>query len=77
MILADPKVVILDEATSALDTATETKLHQALKEFLSHKTTLIIAHRLSTIKQAERVLIFEEGQLVELNSYEQLFFEKN
>lgn len=77
MILADPKVVILDEATSALDTATETKLHQALTEFLSHKTTLIIAHRLSTIKQAERVLIFEEGQLVELNSYEQLFFEKN
>lgn len=75
MIIADPKIVILDEATSALDTATETKLHQALKEFLSNKTTLIIAHRLSTIKQAERILVFEEGQLVELSAYEQLFFE--
>jgi len=77
MILANPKIVILDEATSALDTPTETKLHEALQAFLKDKTTIIIAHRLTTIKQAERILVFEEGQLVELSTYEQLFFEKN
>lgn len=65
MILAAPKVVILDEATSALDTETERHLHQALAEFLSGRTTLIIAHRLSAVRQADRILVFENGQVVE------------
>lgn len=65
MVLAEPKVVILDEATSALDSATEHDLHQALAGFLRGRTTLIIAHRLSAVKQADRILVFENGRLVE------------
>ncbi|CRL51267.1 MULTISPECIES: ABC transporter ATP-binding protein [Pseudomonas] len=72
MILAEPKVVILDEATSALDAATEYNLHQALSRFLSHRTTLIIAHRLSAVKQADRVLVFDGGQIAEDGDHQQL-----
>lgn len=65
MVLSQPKVVILDEATSALDTETERELHAALSEFLQGRTTLIIAHRLSAVRQADRILVFENGQVVE------------
>lgn len=65
MIISDPKVVILDEATSSLDTATEKKLHIALKEFLENRTTIIIAHRLSAVKQADKVYVFEDGHIIE------------
>ncbi len=72
MILRDPKVVILDEATSALDNETEAKLHAAMSEFLKSRTTLIIAHRLSAVKQADRALVFEDGQIAEDGSHEEL-----
>nr|WP_256357065.1 ABC transporter ATP-binding protein [Pseudomonas sp. PDM26] len=72
MVLAEPKVVILDEATSALDAATEYNLHQALARFLSNRTTLIIAHRLSAVKQADRVLVFDGGQIAEDGDHQQL-----
>lgn len=72
MVLADPRVVILDEATSALDAATEYNLHQALARFLSGRTTLIIAHRLSAVKQADRVLVFDAGQIAEDGDHQQL-----
>lgn len=75
MILANPKVVILDEATSALDTETERKLHIALNEFLKDKTTIIIAHRLSAVKQADRVFVFEQGQIIEQGHHESLLRE--
>ncbi|WP_296802332.1 ABC transporter ATP-binding protein [Thiolapillus sp.] len=75
MILRKPKVVILDEATSALDTDTETRLHQRLAEFLQKRTTLIIAHRLSAVKQADRVLVFEDGRIVEQGSHAELIEE--
>lgn len=65
MLLTDPKVVILDEATSALDTTTEHRLHEALENFLEGRTTIIVAHRLSAVQQAERVLVFEDGRIVE------------
>ncbi len=65
MIVANPRIVILDEATSALDTTTERQLHQALAGFLAGRTTLIIAHRLSAVKQADRILVFENGRVVE------------
>lgn len=65
MIVANPRIVILDEATSALDTDTERHLHQALRTFLAGRTTLIIAHRLSAVKQADRILVFENGRVVE------------
>jgi ATP-binding cassette subfamily C protein len=75
MVLAEPKVVILDEATSALDAATEYNLHQAMARFLSNRTTLIIAHRLSAVKQADRVLVFDGGQIAEDGDHQQLIAE--
>ncbi|MDD2759941.1 MAG: ABC transporter ATP-binding protein, partial [Methylomonas sp.] len=72
MIVSRPSVVILDEATSALDSETEYKLHQALNEFLSGRTTIIIAHRLSAVKQADHVYVFEEGRICEQGRHETL-----
>ncbi len=72
MILARPRLVILDEATSALDAQTERHLHQALAGFLRGRTTLIIAHRLSAVRQADRILVFENGRVVEEGSHEAL-----
>jgi ATP-binding cassette subfamily C protein len=72
MILSDPKVVILDEATSALDTETEAKLHDAMHAFLQNRTTLIIAHRLSAVRQADRVLVFDAGQIIDEGRHDEL-----
>ncbi len=69
MILAQPSVVILDEATSALDSDTERRLHEALASFLKQRTTLIIAHRLSAVRQADRILVFENGRVVEAGDH--------
>jgi len=72
MILADPKVVILDEATSSLDTETEARLHEAMHSFLQQRTTLIIAHRLSAVKQADRVLVFDAGMIIDEGHHDEL-----
>jgi ATP-binding cassette subfamily C protein len=72
MVAADPKIVILDEATSALDTETERHLHEAMHAFLAGRTTLIIAHRLSAVRQADRILVFENGHVVEEGAHEEL-----
>ena len=72
MVLSDPAVVILDEATSALDTQTEHALHRAMTEFLHGRTTVIVAHRLSAVKQADRVYVFEDGQVIEQGSHAEL-----
>jgi ATP-binding cassette subfamily C protein len=72
VVLGQPKVVILDEATSALDSKTEHDLHAALADFLCHRTTLIIAHRLSAVRQADRILVFENGRIVEEGVHESL-----
>lgn len=72
MILQDPKVVIMDEATSALDMETERRLYQDLAPFFEGRTTLIVAHRLSSIRQADRILVFEDGHIIESGSHEEL-----
>jgi len=72
MILADPKVVILDEATSSLDTETEARLHEAMHAFLQNRTTLIIAHRLSAVRQADRVLVFDSGKIIDEGNHQEL-----
>lgn len=72
MILQDPKVVIMDEATSALDMQTERQLYQDLAPFLEGRTTLIVAHRLSSIRQADRIMVFEDGQIIESGSHDEL-----
>ncbi|VAW55680.1 Efflux ABC transporter, permease/ATP-binding protein [hydrothermal vent metagenome] len=72
MILADPKIVVLDEATSSLDTETEALLHEAMHAFLQNRTTLIIAHRLSAVKQADRVLVFDAGKIIDEGHHQEL-----
>ena len=72
MLLTDPKVIILDEATSALDTETEARLHAALRVHLAGRTLIIVAHRLSAVRQADRVYVFEDGQIAEEGRHTEL-----
>jgi glucan exporter ATP-binding protein len=71
-LLKNPPVLILDEATSALDAATERKLQAALDEVMKGRTTFVIAHRLATIRNANRILVFDQGRIVETGSFEEL-----
>ncbi len=71
-LLKDPPVLILDEATSALDAATEARVQKALKALMAGRTTFIIAHRLSTVRDADEILVFEGGQIVERGNFEAL-----
>ncbi|TFV94330.1 ABC transporter ATP-binding protein [Algoriphagus kandeliae] len=71
-ILADPKILILDEATSNLDTESETLIQASLKELMKGRTTFVIAHRLSTIRQADQILVIEQGRIVERGKHEDL-----
>jgi ATP-binding cassette, subfamily B, beta-glucan exporter len=64
--------MILDEATSALDATTEQKLQKALDEVRQGRTTFIIAHRLATIRNADRILVFDEGRIMEYGSFDSL-----
>jgi ATP-binding cassette subfamily B protein len=71
-LLKNPPVLILDEATSALDAATERRLQKALDEVMRDRTTFVIAHRLATIRNADRILVFDEGRIVETGSFDEL-----
>ncbi len=71
-ILRDPKILILDEATSALDTASEVVVQEALQRLMKNRTTFVIAHRLSTIRNADRILVMDEGTIAEAGSHEAL-----
>ena len=70
--LKDAPIVILDEATSALDNKSEAIVQKALDNLIQNKTVFVIAHRLSTIKNADRIAVINEGELVELGTHEQL-----
>ena len=76
MLLGEPKVVIFDEATSAVDARTESDLYHALHDVLKDRTVLIIAHRLSAVRQADRVYVFENGQIVERGNHARLIEEQ-
>ena len=71
-ILADPKILILDEATSSVDTRTEILIQQAMDELMKGRTSFIIAHRLSTIKNADLILVMQDGDIVEQGTHEEL-----
>jgi ATP-binding cassette subfamily B protein len=71
-LLKDPPILILDEATSALDAVTEAKVNAALDEVMKGRTTFVIAHRLSTIRNATRILVFENGRVIETGTFDEL-----
>jgi len=71
-ILKNPPILILDEATSALDAATELRVQAALDEVMRDRTTFVIAHRLSTVRNATRILVFDEGRIVETGTFDEL-----
>jgi ATP-binding cassette subfamily B protein len=71
-LLKNPPILILDEATSALDAATEQKLQKALDEVMRGRTTFVIAHRLATIRNADRILVFDQGRIIESGTFDEL-----
>ncbi|MCT4580365.1 MAG: ABC transporter ATP-binding protein/permease [Flavobacteriales bacterium] len=71
-LLADPKIIILDEATSNLDTESETFIQKSLDVLMKNRTTFVIAHRLSTIRQADQILVIEDGNIKESGKHEEL-----
>jgi len=71
-VLADPRILILDEATANVDTQTEMLIQDALRQLLKGRTSLVIAHRLSTIHDADRVIVLENGKIVETGTHQEL-----
>ena len=72
VILTDPKILILDEATSSIDTRTEQQIQSAMDNLMKGRTSFIIAHRLSTIKNADLILVMDQGDIVEQGTHEEL-----
>lgn len=72
VILKDPRILVLDEATSHLDTRSEALIQEALERLMVDRTSLVIAHRLSTVQRADRILVIEEGRLVESGTHDEL-----
>ncbi|HQQ83655.1 MAG TPA: ABC transporter ATP-binding protein, partial [Cyclobacteriaceae bacterium] len=75
-ILADPRILILDEATSNLDTESEALIQESLRSLMQGRTTFVIAHRLSTIRQADQILVVENGNIAERGRHEELIERK-
>jgi subfamily B ATP-binding cassette protein MsbA len=75
-ILADPRILILDEATSNLDTESEALIQESLKKLMQGRTTFVIAHRLSTIRQADQILVIENGTIFERGNHQELIDKK-
>jgi len=71
-LLADPRILILDEATSLVDTEAEQIIQKALANLMRGRTTFVIAHRLSTIRNANKIVVIDEGQVVEQDRHEVL-----
>ncbi|MFM1894752.1 MAG: hypothetical protein RIQ90_1918 [Bacteroidota bacterium] len=71
-ILKNPKILILDEATSALDSASEKLVQDALDRLMANRTAIVIAHRLSTIRKANKILVLQEGKIIEQGTHESL-----
>ena len=71
-LLKNPPILLLDEATSALDTQTEHEIQESLIQMGQGRTVMIIAHRLSTVVHADRIVVLEQGQIVEFGSHDEL-----
>jgi ATP-binding cassette subfamily B protein len=70
--LKNPPVLILDEATAAVDNETEAAIQHSLESITADRTTLVIAHRLSTVRHADRIVVMEQGRIVETGRHENL-----
>ncbi len=75
-LIRNPKILILDEATSALDNISEYHVQKAIASSIRGRTTFIVAHRLSTIRDADRIVVMEQGEMVECGTYEELMAKK-
>jgi ATP-binding cassette subfamily B protein len=75
-VLADPEILILDEATSNVDTRTEKHLQEALLRLMEGRTSFVIAHRLSTIRDADQVLVIDQGRIIERGTHQSLLEQK-
>ncbi|MFW6014896.1 MAG: ABC transporter ATP-binding protein [Halanaerobiales bacterium] len=75
-LLSDPAILILDEATSSIDTQTEILVQKATEAVLKGRTSFVIAHRLSTIRNADRIMVIEDGEIIEIGSHEELMQKK-
>ena len=71
-VLADPSILILDEATSSIDTVTEIKIQEALYRLMQGRTSIVIAHRLNTIRQADQIIVLDQGRIIEQGSHREL-----
>ena len=76
-VLKDPKILILDEATSSLDSESERLVQDALEKLMKGRTSIVIAHRLSTIRQADNILVLNNGQIIEQGTHEELLLVKD
>lgn len=75
-VLADRPILILDEATSNVDTRTEWRIQRAMDKLMEGRTSFVIAHRLSTIRDADQILVLEDGDIVEAGTHEELLGRK-
>lgn len=75
-LLKRPTILILDEATSALDSASESEVQKALDRAIENRTTLVIAHRLSTIKNADVIVVIDQGRIKEVGNHDNLMLKK-
>ncbi|MBN1139132.1 MAG: ATP-binding cassette domain-containing protein, partial [Anaerolineae bacterium] len=75
-ILANPRILILDEATSSVDTRTEVHIQEALLKLMQGRTSFVIAHRLSTIRNADQVLVIDDGRIIERGTHDSLLAER-
>ena len=75
-LLIDPRILILDEATSSVDTETEKEIQKALDNLVQGRTTIAIAHRLSTLRKADRLVVMDRGQVVEIGPHDELMAQR-
>ena len=75
--MKNPKIFVFDEATSALDTKTEKSIERSLKKLSSSNTTLVIAHRLSTIIDADKIIVLDNGRIIEIGTHQELINKNN